>query len=134
MKGRCYRPKHKWYHRYGGRGIKVCDRWLNSPENFVADMGKRPSPAHKLERKDNDGDYCPENCVWATQEHQNNNRGEYNRILEFNGETLTLSQWARRVGLRTGTISERLRHGWTISDALTRPLQSRRRRIHLGSS
>lgn len=120
MRERCYCSKDKDYKNYGGRGIKVCDRWLNSFENFFADMGLRPSGKHTLDRYPNkNGDYEPGNCRWATQKQQQNNRTN-NRMIEYNGSILTLSQWSEKLGIKGTTISERLNiRGWTIEEALT---------------
>lgn len=104
---------------YGGRGITVCDRWRVF-ENFRDDMGPRP-PGATIERIDNDGGYEPGNCRWATWREQANNK-RTNRRLSHAGVTLTMAEWAEKLGIRYGTLSERLRRGWPIADALTHPL------------
>ena len=120
MKQRCYNPSVKKFRRYGALGITVCDRWLNSFENFLEDMGERPEGL-TIERVNNKGPYSPDNCIWASQETQQNNRGNNTR-LHHNGKTMTLQQWARETGLRRETISHRIfRLRWTIADALTLP-------------
>ena len=85
MKQRCYNPKNTHYHLYGGRGIKICQRWLRSFERFYADMGPRPSPKHSIDRINYDGDYAPDNCRWATIEEQYANRRP-RRIYETSEE------------------------------------------------
>ena len=83
MRGRCCNPKDKRFVYYGGRGVTVCERW-KSFECFLEDMGKKPSSGHTLDRKNVNGNYCPENCRWATWLEQQNNRGN-NMIVEYNG-------------------------------------------------
>ena len=95
IKARCYNKNNEKYPIYGGRGIKVCDRWLNSFDSFFSDMGFRPSPKHSIDRINVDGDYEPSNCRWATAKEQQNNRTN-NRIICFNGESLNLYQWFKR--------------------------------------
>lgn len=90
---RCYREKNKSYKDYGGRGIIVCERWLNSFENFIADMGKKPTPKHSIDRIDVNGNYEPNNCKWKTIKEQQNNRRN-NHWIEHLGETKTIAQWA----------------------------------------
>ncbi len=122
MKNRCLSPKVKGYHNYGGRGIKVCGRWIDSFENFYADMGPRPSPKHSIDRIDNSGDYCPENCEWRTQKQQCRNT-RTNRVLEFRGEKRTLIEWSEILGVRRCMIKDRLRRGWSAEEALSTPLK-----------
>lgn len=111
MKGRCYNKNNKKYKDYGGRGIKVCDRWLESFWNFYEDMGKRPSPKHTLDRINVNGDYCPENCKWSTHEEQANNRRN-SLLITYEGKTQSISQWARELNLREGLIRERYHYGY----------------------
>lgn len=93
MKSRCYYPKARMYKWYGAIGRVVCDRWLNSFENFFADMGKKPSPKHSLERKENDGNYEPSNCYWATRREQDRNTSR-NRWIEYNEIKMVITDWA----------------------------------------
>ena len=120
MKGRCYNPNYFRYKDYGGRGIRVCDRWMVF-ENFYADMGPRP-PGTSNERRNNDGDYGPDNCYWATAEEQANNKRS-SRLLEFNGVTQTVARWSRAIGVSQKTIGTRLANGWSVEQALTTPTQ-----------
>lgn len=118
MLKRCLDQHHKSFKRYGGRGIKICRRWKRF-ENFLADMGE-PKPKFSLGRIDNDLGYSKNNCRWETAKQQANNRAN-SRLLKLNGETLTISQWAEKIGMPHCTISRRLRLGWSIAKALTKP-------------
>jgi len=122
LKNRCENSNNAAYDRYGARSITVCERWRNSFENFLIDMGERWSVIHSLERLDNDGPYAPWNCCWATASQQNNNRRS-NRILTFDGQSMNVSQWERVLGFRKGLVLDRLRYGWTIDRALTQPVR-----------
>ena len=122
MRGRCNNPEHATYPYYGARGIAVCDRWNDSFENFLADMGRRPGPGYSLERIDNDGPYSPENCRWATRREQYRNRRP-NRFLTFNGKTQCLTDWAAEIGCSAETLRGRLKSGMSVEEALTRPVQ-----------
>lgn len=108
MKNRCHNPNDQHFSHYGGRGIKVCDRWRGSFQNFIGDMGSRPSTGHSVEREDNNGNYEPGNCRWATQAEQNANRRDSVRI-KHNGEELCLEHWARRLGIDRMTLRYRAR-------------------------
>ena len=122
MKIRCYNPNHKRYHRYGGRGIKVCYSWLSSFENFFEDMGMCPDN-RSLERKNNNSNYSPKNCIWATIKQQNRNKNN-NNILEFNSIKMTMSEWTEKMGFKKGLIGSRLKLGWTVEKVLTTPVGS----------
>lgn len=120
IRRRCLDPSTSNFKNYGGRGIKVCDRWL-SFENFCADMGPRPSPAHSIDRKENDGDYCPENCRWATRSKQMNNM-RTNRRISSGGITQTLAEWSRATGINRRTLAQRIDNGWTAEEAVSTPV------------
>jgi hypothetical protein len=117
---------------YGGRGIGVCERWHHSFVNFIADMGPKPTPTHTIERIDNDGNYEPSNCRWATRAEQNNNKRD-NRIIEYNGQSLNVSQWATVTGLEESTIRHRLDSGWSIKRALTAALRKNEHILSIGN-
>lgn len=117
MKKRCNSPKDKYYSLYGARGIAVCERWLNSFENFSSDMGERPSDKHSIDRIDNDKGYSPENCRWALPQDQARNRRS-NTLLEFNGRTQCLKAWADEIGINSTTLLRRLKR-WSKDRAFT---------------
>jgi hypothetical protein len=106
MKARCLRATSPGWRLYGGRGIKVCARWRDSFEAFIEDMGPRP-PGMSINRVDNDGDYEPGNCRWATRVQQMSNT-RVNHMVEFRGEKLTLAEVARRTGVHPGRLRYRL--------------------------
>lgn len=118
MKQRCFNPSNPSYPHWGGRGITVCEDWLDFNQFFM-DMGPRPSKGHSLERIDNDGNYEPSNCRWVKIDVQANNKRR-NRVIEFRGRTQTLAQWAKEFGIGWMTLRARLdSYGWSIEDALT---------------
>lgn len=123
MKGRCYNKNNKKYPRYGGRGIKVCDEWLNNFEAFLNYMGLRPEQplgkrVYSIERVDNDGNYEPGNVRWATLKEQANNTST-NRILYFQGVAHTIAEWSEITGVSRGAIGNRLKRGWSVQRTLT---------------
>lgn len=119
MKARCSNKKNKSFPRYGGRGITVCERWMTF-ENFLSDMGDRPDKTYSIERLDNNRGYEPGNCVWAKAKTQGRNKSN-NRLISACGTTLTLSEWCEMTGLGPSTISDRIKRGWDVEDALTTP-------------
>lgn len=119
MKKRCYSKTDHAYRNYGGRGITVCEEWKNSFLSFYEwALRSGYNQGLSLDRVDNDKGYSPDNCRWATNTEQGNNR-RTNHHLEYNGETLTLAQWQAKTGIRQETIRRRLKNGWSIEDALT---------------
>lgn len=104
--------------RYSGRGIKVCDRWRRNFWSFAADMGPRPSPAHSIDRINNDGDYEPGNCRWATKAEQRRNSCAIH-LVTAHGRTQHVMDWARETGLGVQTILRRLQRGWEPERAVT---------------
>lgn len=119
MVRRCENPNVRGFKNYGGRGIKVCDRWKNAAL-FLADMGICPA-GMSIDRIDVNGNYEPGNCRWATRKEQQNNLRSNKRIT-FRGKTMTLSQWADEIGMTSNSLSHRLtKHGWSIDRALTTP-------------
>lgn len=114
---RCYNPNNSRYHRYGGRGIGVCDEWRHSFETFLIDMGKSPD-GMQLDRMDNDQGYSKSNCRWATRTEQQNNTRRNRHITAF-GKTQTISQWSREIGVSRFAIRDRLDKGMLPEDAIT---------------
>lgn len=118
---RCNEKTNKYYNRYGGRGITVCERW-QGPDGFkyfLEDMGECPSTAHSIDRIDNNAGYCKENCQWADAFQQSNNRRN-NKYVVVDGQKLTVAQAERALGFRRGRIAYRLASGWTPEEAIRR--------------
>lgn len=118
---KCEQPRHSDYKYYGARGIKVCDRW-HIFNFFVEDMGLRPEGL-TLERQDNDGDYEPSNCVWATRQAQTENR-RATALVEWQGRSMTVAAWEREFGWKAGVLKARLnRLGYTLEEAFTKSVK-----------
>jgi hypothetical protein len=119
MNQRCFNPENAKFEHYGGRGITVCKRWVESIVNFLADMGM-PPPKHTIERIDVNGNYEPDNCKWVTRKAQNRNRRN-NHYVTINGEKKCLIAWCEHYQIPYGRVHSRLKYGWDIMSALTRP-------------
>jgi len=115
IKQRCHNIHSESYSKYGGRGIKVCDRWLESFENFYEDMGAKPE-GKSVDRIDNNKGYCKENCRWATPKEQSRNTRR-NVVIEHKGVSKTLAEWAEDSHVHYGTFVSRIRRGWDIEEA-----------------
>lgn len=128
IKQRCTNPNHTDFASYGGRGIKMCDEWFFSFRRFADDMGGRPSPAHQIDRIDNDGPYSAENCRWALRSTQARNRRD-TRLFEYAGEWATLAGWSERTGIARSTLAQRIYvNGWDPATAISTPTMKRGRR------
>lgn len=128
MLDRCRREANRNYRHYGGRGITVCERWL-AFENFFADMGRRPSDQHSIDRIDNDRGYEPSNCRWATQSEQVRNRRCSNHVT-IDGVTRIFSEWCVAYGIPRGTVWSRVDRGWDLVEAITTPRGVARRKAY----
>jgi hypothetical protein len=131
MKSRCYSRTRKQYRDYGGRGIRVCDRWLEPNGqgflNFLEDMGPMPQGArYTIERDRVNENYCPENCRWATYTEQARNRRS-NINLAHNNKTQCLKDWAKDIGISESTLRSRIRLGWSVEKSLTTPIRCAKR-------
>lgn len=118
MRGRCKYPKNDSYAHYGGRGIKVCERWDANDgtgyKNFLEDMGRKPASNYTLDRIDPDGDYCPENCRWASPKEQAMNK-KNTTIIEWNGEKDSYTGWSKRLGIAIPSIKYNYEHGLPLN-------------------
>lgn len=122
IKSRCQNKNAKDYERYGGRGIAVCEEWQAFEPFYEWAMANGYRDDLSIDRIDNDGNYCPENCRWTTVRKQSRNRRS-NRILEYNGVKKCLSEWDESVGAKTrGVVRQRLVRGWSIEKAVTTPV------------
>lgn len=124
MMGRCYRPKYVQFADYGGRGIRVCDKWRASYKEFLADMGRKPSPRHSLDRIDVNGDYEPGNVRWATvvEQHRNTRRTQ---MITYGGKTQCVADWVKELPMGR-VFKTRLDRGWSVQDAFERPVAHKR--------
>lgn len=121
IKTRCYNSKSKAYQYYGGRGISMCDRWRNSYENFLNDMGRAPSKSHSIDRIEVDKDYEPSNCKWATRIEQMNNTSRTMRV-KYNGQIKPFSDWCRELGLNSDRVYQRIHKlKWSADEAFNTP-------------
>ncbi len=124
IKCRCLNPKDYQFKNYGGRGITICKRWINSFENFWEDMIIGYRDDLEVDRKNINGNYTPENCRWATRKQQTNNSRQ-NHLLTFNGKTQPLTAWSEELGIPIGALRSRVRDQWPIEIALTAPINHR---------
>lgn len=121
MKGRCHNPNNYGFRNYGARGIEVCERWCSSFANFLTDIGIRPDPTYTLDRIDSNGNYCPENCRWASKKEQARNV-RTNRQITIGRRTKPLAEWLEIFNMKSATFYARIRKGWSEEVSLKTPL------------
>lgn len=126
MMSRCYNKNHRYFSRYGGRGIEVCDQWKGRPQQFYADMGDRPAEC-TLDRIDNDKGYAPDNCRWATASEQARNRVD-SLFVTYEGESVDIHEASRKSGINVRTLKDRIKTQGLSGDDLFRPLMSNQER------
>lgn len=126
MKARCYNPKNSHYHRYGGRGITICQEWLDDFMAFYNHIGPRPSLQHSIDRIDNSLGYMPGNVKWSNSTEQANNKSNIPKYTCF-GKTLSIAQWSRETGFPVSTLMARLKRDWPLELLLTKPLRITKR-------
>lgn len=131
MRGRCQKPKHVNYEYYGARGIAVCDEWNEYVRFRDWALQNGYTSSLTIDRIDNDGDYCPDNCRWATRQEQNNNKRN-NKLLSIAGRKQTLRQWCNEVSVDYDVVKTRIKGGWALVDALRTPKQKPWARKRLG--
>ena len=118
MKDRCFRKKCTAYKNYGGRGVTICNEWLEFVNFYEWAMENGYQDDLTIERNDNDGDYCPENCIFIPKEEQSKNRRGLH-FISHNGSIKTLTDWAKTIGISRSSLRDRIKNGWTIEEALT---------------
>jgi hypothetical protein len=128
MKSRCLNLNDPAYSRYGGRGIKVCSRWQDSFENFLSDMGHKPKNTTIDRYPDNNGNYEPANCRWATWKEQNRNR-KSNLLILFNGKNQCATAWSEELGIPLHVITTRINAGWSSDDTFNKPIRRQKQWI-----
>lgn len=125
MKGRCYNKNNQRYKDYGKRGIRVCKRWKNSFINFWKDMGGSYKQGLTIDRIDNDGDYCKDNCRWIDKTTQNRNKTN-TVFIQYKGVKKPLTQWAEELGINPHTLRARHRYGWGVEKMLSKKKYTRK--------
>lgn len=132
MKERCYDPNNRRYDDWGGRGIKICDEWMKDPKRFIQwSIENGYQDGLTIDRIDNDGDYCPENCRWVTRLENNQNRRS-SRLFTYNSKTQNLQQWCDEFSVSRSMVHRRLQLGWDFEKALLTPKKERDRESIIG--